>query len=637
MINDKQEIFTTKLCVTIEKEDAIKVKAVGDTNHFRDSAYSKAYVFTVDCTHVDGNDDGYCDVCRRTVCIELSFYAINDLHGKYMDTSIQPGVDELTTYFKTLYEDNSTYEILFSTGDMWQGTVESSLNKGKLMTTWMNELNFASMTLGNHEFDWGTSIIEENSQLANFPFLAINVRYQNEYVDFCQNSVVLNINGIKIGVIGAVGDCLNSISGEYATGLSFITGDELTELVMRESIRLREEEACKLVIYTLHDGYHSSSSSMINLSGDEFSNGKGHLYYDTVLSNGYVDFVFEGHTHQNYMIEDEYGVYHLQGGGENQYLSCIHVSYNRINDTYKTQPETISKEVYGNENIEDHEVVEEIFHQYFPTENPYTTYIGSIDESKYSDEICQKLSQLYLEIGKTTWGSEYDIVLGGGFLNTRSPYQLPRGDITIAQLFSILPFDNAIVLGKISGEKLKSQFIHTTNRSYYCTYNLEFTDQIYDNQYYYIIVDTYTANYRYNGIIEVKRLDHTTYARDILKKFIEAGGWSSQHHMKVSVIEAKQIGSKLKEYEESKDYYYITGSVTQIENEKYGNFYLKDEFGDIIYIYRSFDETGKILFGDLNHQPKVGNTITIKGKIKKYVDQNGNYTIEMINVRLIGY
>ena len=64
---------------------------------------------------------------------------------------------------------------------MWQGSVESNLTEGHLVTEWMNQMNFVSMTVGNHEFDWGRQGIIDNSELANFPTLGINVVYQSNY------------------------------------------------------------------------------------------------------------------------------------------------------------------------------------------------------------------------------------------------------------------------------------------------------------------------------------------------------------------------------------------------------------------------------------------------------------------------
>ena len=103
------------------------------------------------CEHTDHNDDGNCDNCALSVLVALDFYSINDLHGKLADGDSHIGVDELTTYWKQKQETENV--ILLSAGDMWQGSAESNMTNGMILTDWMNELGFAAMTLGNHEYD----------------------------------------------------------------------------------------------------------------------------------------------------------------------------------------------------------------------------------------------------------------------------------------------------------------------------------------------------------------------------------------------------------------------------------------------------------------------------------------------------
>ena len=468
-------------------------------------------------SHSDKNSDGVCDKCGESVTAELSFYAVNDLHGKFMDTPSQPGVDELTTYMKNLYADQTREEILLSSGDMWQGTVESSSNRGRLMCEWMNDIGFVSMTLGNHEYDWGSAVLTPNSQLANFPFLAINVTYDGKAVDYCQASTTVEKGGIKVGIIGAIGDCLSSISGDFTRGLRFATGGELTALVMAESNRLREEENCDFIVYSIHDGGSGFATSGIN-----YVTNRDMSYYDTELSDGYVDLVFEGHTHQRYILKDEYGVYHLQGGGENGYISCADVSFNTAKGKYDVYPKLISSSVYANSSIEADPIVEQIFSKYFPDSNPYTTVLGTNSTRRQSDEIIKQVAKLYYDRGIKEWGSKYKVVLGGGYLKLRTPYRVEAGNVTYADLFSILPFDNDIVLGKIKGSYLKSRFLDGSY-TYYTTIS---SSEVENNQDYYIIVDSYTSTYRYNNITEVARLQGGIYARDLLADFVSAGGWS---------------------------------------------------------------------------------------------------------------
>ncbi len=523
VINNGAEIKTSQCSVQLTENQSIKVKAASDDANYTDSNFSQIQTYVkgstppVPHTHADANNDGKCDQCKESVMAELSFLAVNDLHGKFKDTGSQPGVDEFTTYLKNLYADTKREEILLSSGDMWQGTVESSSTKGQLMTEWMNEAGFASMTLGNHEYDWGSQVLTPNSKLASFPFLAINVKYNNQPVDYCQASTVVEKGGIKIGIIGAIGNCLSSIASESRTGLSFATGSELTSLVKAESNRLRNSEGCDFIVYSIHDGGTGFNQTGINsVSASQISD-----YYDVSLSNGYVDLVFEGHTHQRYILQDQYGVYHLQGASENRFVSCAEVSYNTVTDKYTVTPSHIGTSVYANSSLDDDPIVDKLYNKYFPDSDPYEV-IGTNRTERDSTEICEKVAELYYEKGRELWGNEYNIVLGGGFLNARNPYKIAAGDVTYADVSAVMPFDNDIVLGRISGYNLKNFF---TWNNYY-VYGTLTSSQVSNNATYYIIVDTYTSTYPSNHITEVKRITGT-YARDLLADFVSKGGWGT--------------------------------------------------------------------------------------------------------------
>jgi len=658
-INGGVEHATNELGVQLTHKDTIQVKSVGDGTVYLDSEFSAVQTYLdpnvpADCKHVDNNNDTICDVCKESVISQLAFYCFNDLHGQFKDSASQPGLDEFTTYIKDLYADNSQEEILLSSGDMWQGSVESSSNKGQLMTTWMNEVGFSAMTLGNHEYDWGHDALTVNSQLANFPLLAINVTLNGTRPDYCKASVVVEKGGVKIGIIGAIGNCLSSISGEFTSGLSFATGASLTNMVKQEATRLRTEEKCDFIVYSIHDGRGQSYDTVQNFTASDFHDGddadKGQIYYDTSLSNGYVDLVFEAHTHQNYIVRDEYGVYHMQSGGYNKNVSKATVSINTVTKEFEVTPNRIPNSVYGSSNINDDPVVEEIYKQFFPDSDPYTTVLGTTSAYRSSYEICDKIAELYYQEGQKEWGSRYDIVLGGGFLKARNPYNLSAGNVTFAQIFTILPFDNSIVLGSIKGSKLKSQFINSTKSDYHCYYPNITAADISDNKTYYIIVDTYSAYYSWNGITEVARLSSGKFARDLLADFVSEGGWGTGSGSvtdsggttggaatdnAVSISEALNIGNALENNKITTETYTITGKITQFDTNSnakiYGNFYISDGT-DTIYVYGLKDALNTV-YGDMTAKPQVGDTITITGQIYKYV-YNGTATVEIKNACL---
>ncbi len=473
------------------------------------------------CKHEDENDDGNCDVCQITVLVNLDFYVVNDLHGKLCDSSQQPGVDELSTFLKTKYnaDDNA---IFLSSGDMWQGSAESNLTNGFIITEWMNAMGFVAMTLGNHEFDWGEDPVRANKAVAEFPFLAINIYNKNtdQPVDYCDGSVMIERGGLQIGIIGAIGDCYSSIAPDFTKDIYFKTGSELTELVKNESERLREAGA-DLIIYSLHDG---GSGGYGNVASDSEFRG----YYDTALSDGYVDLVFEGHTHQDYTKYDKHGVYHLQGGGENQGICHADVNVNSVTGTVTVvTADYIDADDYGY--LSDDPIVENLMGKYEEQVAPGYEVLGYNRYNRSSKSLRETGAMLYYQKGEEIWGDEYDIVLGGGYLNTRSPGYLKNGNVTYADLMMIFPFDNVLVLCSIKGRDLISKFLETSNDNYfvYCgDYGDSVRHNIDPNGTYYIIVDSYTSTYAPNNLTEIERYNERYYLRDMMAEYVKAGNFA---------------------------------------------------------------------------------------------------------------
>ena len=475
------------------------------------------------CKHQDKDDNGKCDTCKGNLMVTVDFYNINDLHGKLDDGDNHPGVDELSTYLKNMRKKDD-YALFVSSGDMWQGSPESNLTNGKIVTDWMNEMGFSAMSLGNHEYDWGTKPIKENSAFAEFPLLAINVydRSTDKRVSYCQASTVVDLGAVQVGIIGAIGDCYSSIAPDKCSDVYFKVGYELTNLVRAESQRLRQS-GVDYVVYILHDGYgQSKSGTVTNIADSQISS-----YYNTDLSDNDVDLVFEGHTHQKYVLKDSKGVYHLQNRGDNQGgISHVEVAINSVTGSDKVNTaELVTSAVYGS--LSDDPVVDKLLDKYESQINYADQVLGKNGKYLRYEDIAQLAAKMYYDAGVKKWGKQYDIALGGGFMSVRSPYKLYAGDVTYADLMALLPFDNQIVLCSVKGRDLRNKFFYTSNDRYYISYgsygnNLK--NNINDNATYYIVTDTYTSQYRYNNLTEIARYDENTFARDLIADYIREGG-----------------------------------------------------------------------------------------------------------------
>ena len=440
----------------------------------------------------------------RIVTVQLA--AFNDVHGNAIDSETGLGISKTSTLINKI-TNNKENTILISQGDMWQGSAESNLTKGFIVTDWMSEQGFVSMTLGNHEFDWGEDRIKENAEIANFPFLGINVynHSTNERAPYCQPSVIVQKNGVKVGIIGAIGDCYSSIAASKVKDVYFKTGTELDSLVKYEAKSLKDQ-GCDIVIYSVHD--------------DDSA-------YNIELSKEYVDIVFEGHTHKNYIRKDDKGVYHLQGAGYNNSFSYIKIDVDTKNDTFKVIDfESIFTHDYTKK-VEPEVRSEALFKKYESVIGNVREPIADLTKRYYSEDLRQLVSQLYLDAGLEEWKEKYNIFLGGGYLSCRSPYHLGAGEVSYADIFNLFPFDNTIQLCSLKGSDLKERFTETENENYfisYTDYGKENKETINLNETYYIVCDNYCSDYAPNKLTVVEEhSDPFLFARDLLRDYVSAG------------------------------------------------------------------------------------------------------------------
>ena len=557
--------------------------------------------------HTDTNNDKKCDDCGISVVTTFDFYAINDLHGKFVSSGNVTGVEGLTTYMRTsaAADDNP---IFLSSGDMWQGGAHSNLTKGAIVTDWMNYMGFASMTLGNHEFDWGEEYIETNAELANFPLLAINIydKDTNKQVEYCESSVLIECRGLQVGIIGAIGDCHSSIATEKAEDVYFKTGSALTALVKAESDALRAAGA-DLIVYSLHDGGTGTLGS----------------YYDTALSNGYVDIVFEGHSHYSYVLRDTQNVYHLQNSGDNGGISHAELEYNFANGKYSvTTAEHVPSSRYSA--MESSPIVSQLLEKYGDIVGKADEVLGKNSISRDPDLLRSVLAQLYFEAGNERWGEQYNIVLGGGYMSAREPGYLHAGTIIYSDLLSIFPFDNELVLCSVKGRDLVNKFLETTNSSYfiYCgEYGNSVKNNIDPNATYYIITDTYSSGYAPNRLTEIARYDADVFARDLLAEYIKDGNFDTSMDELTSIENILSIGMALADNATTSVSYRVRGEIVSVYNTTYGNMIIQDENGNELTVYGVRDENGTRYDG-MADPPTVGDVVILEGPIKHYVNAN---------------
>ena len=111
--------------------------------------------------------------------------------------------------------------LLLNGGDNFQGSLFYTTYKGKVEAEFLNQMKFDAMTVGNHEFDDGEEALAPFLDVIKFPVLSANVKASvtSKVKDRIKPSVVLDVGGQKIGIVGAVTTDTPEISSPDRTSL----------------------------------------------------------------------------------------------------------------------------------------------------------------------------------------------------------------------------------------------------------------------------------------------------------------------------------------------------------------------------------------------------------------------------------
>jgi len=94
--------------------------------------------------------------------------------------------------------------LLLDSGDFFQGTPEGTMTKGKASVALMNQLKYDAVAVGNHEYDLGESVVRDLAAQATFPFLAANIQRKKDKkpVAYAQPTLTRTVGGIRVGIVG---------------------------------------------------------------------------------------------------------------------------------------------------------------------------------------------------------------------------------------------------------------------------------------------------------------------------------------------------------------------------------------------------------------------------------------------------
>src|SRR5690606_19584639 len=174
---------------------------------------------------------------------------------------------------------NDQNVIFLNAGDNFQGSLFFTTYHGAAEAEFLNIVKPDAMTIGNHEFDEGEDSLKAFFDKAEFPIISANVRpdMQSKLADLVKPSVVLEVGGEKIGIVGAVANDTDELSspGEHVE----IADD--VETITAAVKELARQGVSKIIALT-QVGYPRDMEAIAKIPGVDVVVG-GHSH--TLLSN----------------------------------------------------------------------------------------------------------------------------------------------------------------------------------------------------------------------------------------------------------------------------------------------------------------------------------------------------------------
>lgn len=370
----------------------------------------------------------------------ITILHVNDVHGR-MDAFKSGNVDlgalsKVAAYVAELRKNPDANIMLLSAGDMIHGTNVVNLFGGLPMIEVMNIMGFDAMALGNHEFNYGQEQLLALEEKAQFPFLAANVIYPLTLRSMAGDWVVKEVAGVKVGIFG-----LSPLETPIVTHPNNVIGLEFVDpvAIAKKQVEILSQEA-DIVICLSHLGYSADKELAAAVPG--------------------IDIIVGGHSHTLLKaperVEDTIIVQAGEWAANLGKLDVI-VDGDRI-VAYDGNLIPITADMPASAPSS---AVGEVLDKYSKAlSDKMSVVVGSTPVALVGERAdvrtrTTNLSNLVTDAMREATSADIVITNGGGIRAS-----LPAGNITMNGVYSVLPFDNSLVVIELTGEGVLKALEH---------------------------------------------------------------------------------------------------------------------------------------------------------------------------------
>jgi 2',3'-cyclic-nucleotide 2'-phosphodiesterase / 3'-nucleotidase / 5'-nucleotidase len=372
---------------------------------------------------------------------------VTDFHGNLEDSRGLPVASVLAKDVKDAIAANPSRTLVIGGGDLYQGTPISNVLRGVPVQRVFSSIGMEVTALGNHELDWGLDTLRDATMKdASYSIVCANLYDKTTRQRTFDPYRIIVKDGVRIAIVGAI--TLETPSIVLAAMISGLTVTDPVADINAAVKEIRDGKKADVVIALIHEGGSVDSKGIA----------KGPLF-DIARALVGVDAVFGGHSHtivntrvgaMPVVIANNAGKGYIDmkmtfdvGKAPRFAAEYVAIDTDKPNG-YKAGTPVSDPPVKA--------IVEEAKKE---VEGPFREVIGSAQKNLTRVQDVSPYGESYLgnwasDATKSAVTADVGIQNNGGIR-----IDVPKGDVTVGTIFTIMPFDNTICVFMLTKAQLK--------------------------------------------------------------------------------------------------------------------------------------------------------------------------------------
>lgn len=435
---------------------------------------------------------------------DLVILGTSDIHGNidnydYFTDSVPTGsavrgLTKIATYVEGVRASNPN-TVLIDNGDTLQGTpltyyfnmVDTSLKNP--MAAVMNAMDYDAATVGNHEFNYGSVVLNKYKNEVDFPLLSANITGSGAYADTFQPYTIKDVNGVQVGILGLTPPAV--VRWEKPENIEGCKFEDAVDAANRYIPEMRSAGA-DVIVVAAHSGLDETYG---------YGREENFVKYLANEVQG-IDVILAGHAHANVASQIINGVLITEPNYHGRNISDIRIKVTGSGNDWTVTDKSSTTPAMGSY-AEDQDI-KAITQPYHDTTISYINspigtasgdFPGGFDARIMDGPMADLINQVQMDASAEA-GFPVQASLAALFTNDA---KLNAGPIKLKDAYAAYIYDNTLYVIEATGQMIKDE--------------LEWTAD-YFNQYYYeptgVTVNSKVRDYNYDMLSGIEyKLDVT--------------------------------------------------------------------------------------------------------------------------------